>query len=48
LASRAGVSTQIAASGVATALPEVINELTPHGTMPDQSALPGRLQHMLG
>jgi len=48
LASHAGVSTQTAARGIATALPVVVSDLTPHGMMPDQSAVPGHLHHMLG
>jgi len=48
LASHAGVSAQTAARGIATALPVIVSDLTPHGMMPDQSAVPGHLHHMLG
>jgi uncharacterized protein YidB (DUF937 family) len=47
LAKRAGVSPDEAAQGLAKALPEVVNEVTPHGTA-DQSQVTGHIQRLFG
>jgi uncharacterized protein YidB (DUF937 family) len=44
VAQEAGVSEQEAANGMAAMLPDVVNQLTPDGKLPDT----GRLEDMLG
>jgi len=47
LASQLGTSEDKAASKVAKSLPQLINELTPDGEVPDQQTLSQRLAEML-
>jgi uncharacterized protein YidB (DUF937 family) len=48
VASQAGVSTQQAAGGLAAVLPELVNQLTPNGTVPANSSdLIGTVMGML-
>ena len=51
IAAQAGVSEEQASSGLAAMLPELVNQLTPQGTMPEQNEMDdalGSLQHSLG
>lgn len=51
IAAQAGVSEEQASSGLAAMLPELVNQLTPNGAMPEQNEMDdalGSLQHSLG
>jgi uncharacterized protein YidB (DUF937 family) len=47
IAGQLGVSEEVAASKVAKALPQLVNKLTPDGTVPNQAAVSKRLAELL-
>lgn len=48
IAQQLGMSSEQASTGLAGLLPNIIDKLTPNGTLPDQSALSGDLGSIVG
>ena len=48
LAARAGVSPTLAKMALATALPLIVDHLTPHGNVPDETSLASKIGGLLG
>jgi uncharacterized protein YidB (DUF937 family) len=48
VAQQAGLSSQDAAGGLASLLPELVNHLTPNGQVPDAGSLQGTIGSLLG
>lgn len=46
IASRAGIGEDEAAGGLASLLPEFVNQLTPQGQVPDQGEVDGALSSL--